>query len=451
MNLKTQNLRQSFTLFSLLILFCLLTLSGCVNLVEKGDELYSKELYEDSARLYEQALRRNPNNADAKVRLNKARVKIMERDLRDVKALRMGKNLPAAAEKLERVLANQDKWRMPARGALINAQLAEIKWAKNWIVKKARTQAQSDMPDTYSLFQDQYKYLLGTASGETLDRLSAQVTKKGKQKCQNLSRLVKQESFFLSEIVQAYCGQWGASPRFTLAARDSSRFNDVEVRNRIYTRIDNESTYYLDDLSRRLGKELETSLWFSDRGTQKMKIRLHGDVRYDYEVERVIRSILYDVIEKVKQGNGATVDVKKQRKHEYYVKVHREKLTFDVHIEADVKGQAATYKNRNVEEYVSESHNERFDRARLVPQPERLFDKRPWLDAQFKVLKDGFNGVLDERWSNYYCRASSSNSAEQAENIARCARKNPNHQSVSRWFRNNFGLDYGQMKSLGRL
>lgn len=445
MNPRNQYVRQGFALFSLLFL------AACVNLVEKGDELYSKELYEDSARLYEQALRRDPNNADAKVRLKKARVKIMERDLRDVKALRMARNLPAAAEKLERVLANQNNWRMPAQGQLINAQLEEIEWAKNWIVKKARSQAQTNMPDTYRLFQERFKYLLGTASSETLDKLSAQVEAKGKQKCQNLSRLVEQESFFFSEIVQSYCGQWGASPRFSLATKDSSRFNDVEIRNRIFTRIDNESTYYLDDLSRRLGSELETSLWFSDRGTQKMLIRLHGDVRYDYEVERAIRSILYDVIEKVRQGNGNLVDVKKQKKHEYYVKIHREKLTFDVHIEAEVQGQAVTFKNRQVETFESESHNERFERARLVPQPERLFDKKPWLDAQFSALKDGFIKVLDERWTNYYCRASSSNSAQQAENVARCARMNPTHTSVSRWFRNTFGLDYGEMRSLGLL
>ena len=93
-------------LFKIKLLAALMLLVSCVNLVEKGDELYSKELYEDSARLYEQALRRDPNNADAKVRLKKARTKIMERDLKDVRALRLGKNLSAAAEKLEQVLAN---------------------------------------------------------------------------------------------------------------------------------------------------------------------------------------------------------------------------------------------------------------------------------------------------------------------------------------------------------
>lgn len=438
-------------LFKIKLLVALMLLVSCVNLVEKGDELYSKELYEDSARLYEQALRRDPNNADAKVRLKKARTKIMERDLKDVRALRLGKNLSAAAEKLEKVLANQDKWRMPARGALINKQLEEINWAKKWIVNKARSQAQNDSPDTYRQFQQQYKYLLATASGQALDALANQVRQKGKQKCQSLSKLVNENSFFFAEIVQSYCGHWGASPRYRLGSRDDTRFNDVEVRNRIFTRMDNESTYYLDDLTKRLGKELEASVWFSELGTQKMKIRLHGDVRYDYEVERVIRSITYDIIEKVKQSNGSIKDVKQQRKHNYYVKIHREKLTFDVHMETELKGQPVTYKDRNIEEYESESHNERFERARLVPKPERLFDKKGWLEAQLTAMKNGFIKVLDDHWSKHYCRAAATNSAQEAENIARCARQNPGHPSVNRWFRNNFGLDYGQMKSLGRM
>ena len=428
-----------------------LMLSACTSLVEKGDKLYGKGMYQQAAEFYEKALLEDPEDVEAKQRLAETRSKIIDRGLIEVRMLRLGANYKGAASKLESLLASQNKWHVETMGAQAATQREEVLAVEGWLKTEAKQLAGLSQPDPFKWFEHEYRNLIANAqlAGE-LQQYRDTLNKAGKQQCLALAEQVQGQRFYLHELTQRYCALWQQPVSLTLDKSDKSRFTGLKVskRERFKTPNAQAHRYALRNTQAELEQAFQSSPWFSHAGTAALSLTLEGKAQYRKQtsyrqVEK--RYVVTELKPDPKDANNKlATDVEKA--FAYQLKEHQETYSVNVSYSGNLLELRLSNSESGSYDNLTRSHNIEFAEADVTPLSADYLNQIQKFEQHLTQLSTDFSGDLNKLWQQKYC--SMVNQSFVAEQALRCAQIEPNNDFVNRWVKQTFGVDYKAMQVL---
>ncbi|MDW7547461.1 tetratricopeptide repeat protein [Pseudoalteromonas sp. SCSIO 43201] len=434
-----------------IIIAILAAISGCKSLVYKGNKLYEAGMYRQAAEYYSQALAEDPEDLEAKQGLTLARDKLIDKGLIDVRMLRLANNYTAAATRLEEIVRNQAEWQMKPNGAMANTQREELDYARQWLLDEAGSLSNTPYPDRFKLFEHNHRHLisnaqLASAMSSYYDTLSTQA----KKKCNTLAKQVSGQRFYLKSFTEKYCLAWQTPKRLTVDKQDTSRYFAMNIRERIDiglrfgNSIKGQYGAFISDLN----ATFNNSLWFYNQGAQQLSLTLYADADY-YRVsnQHIQRKHYQQEVERTDPNNpDKTHTTEVTREFAYPVTVYDEKFDINISYEANlasryIKGNASDSKQNK-----TRSHQADFEQLDITPLSPDFLNLAHITEKTLDGLIEQFSQDLTLTWKQNYCgQALGTN---KGENILRCAKLEPKHDYINRWFDQHFGVKYADMKTL---
>jgi hypothetical protein len=434
----------------ILCVYCMVT--GCSGLVGKGDRLYESGLYHESAELYEQALKRDPSNVEAKTGLRRARYKMIDRGLIQVRMMRLSENWPGAAHKLEQILRNELDWTIEVPAVVTFTQAEETRYAKSWLLKEAELLSLSEHPDKFRWFQFSYAQLIATTQIEgRLEQYNVHVTTKGKDKCKDLAGTIDEQQFFFANVTRKYCAAWGGAIRLRSATADNTRYSGITLVEKIQYlspyiyKQQNSVQNHLD----RLSEGFEQSIWFSSNSPQKLAVDVTGDVDYNRRIKEARRSVSYETKKfekKEPDDNTPRKLIVKKKKYRYRVQVHHETFSVNITYAGRIDNQRVSKTVYREKKHSSQSHEEYLPAADLYPQKPTTMNISEVFNGYLQKLNNEFLAELNQQWEARYCHEQVAQSP--GENVFRCGELQPDNIYVNNWVKQKFGIDYRQLVEL---
>ncbi len=430
---------------------CLMMLTaGCAGLVDKGDKLYEEGMYQEAAAFYEKALLKNPNDVEATMGLNKARNKIIDRGLIEVRMLRLGSNHAGATKKLESILRNQKAWNIGMQGAVAITQDEETRHAEKWLRKEAKNLSQSPLPDKFRWFTHSYAYLIANAQLEPdIEQYQPQLKELGQKQCHSMIQDVSGQSFYMHDFVKKYCLSWGEDDvSLTVDDIDNSRYQGLNTTQHVRFRTHDNTGQrtVLQSRLARLEDQFKNSLWYSSKGASILAIDVTGDVEYKKTSRRITRTAKYKTNKEVKLANGTTEVREIEKTYKYPVTEYNEKYIVRLTYEGNVDSQTLNHELVKSESHRTEGHSTTFKPAKIHPASARFMD----IDKKFQGALDNANlqiqDKLNAHWVASYCEQGLGN--HQGEYILRCGKVAPANAYVNSWFTQKFGVDYEAMAQI---
>ncbi|RXE84318.1 tetratricopeptide repeat protein [Pseudoalteromonas sp. A757] len=434
-----------------IIIAILAAISGCKSLVYKGNKLYEAGMYRQAAEYYSQALAEDPEDLEAKQGLTLARDKLIDKGLIDVRMLRLANNYTAAATRLEEIVKNQAQWQMKPNGAMANTQREELDYARQWLLDEARSLSNTPYPDKFKLFEHNYRHLisnaqLASAMSIHYDTLRTQAQKK----CDELAGQVSGQRFYLKSFTEKYCLAWQTPKRLRVDNQDKSRYFAMNIRDRvdIGLRFGNSIKGQYSAFISNLNTAFNNSLWFDSNGSQQLSLELYADADYYRTSNQYIQRKHYQ--QKVERPDPNNLDnthtAEVTREFTYPVTIYDEKFDINVNYEASlahryIKGSASDSKHNK-----TRAHQADFEQLNITPLSPDFLNLSQVTEKTFDELLKKFSQDLTLTWKQNYCgQALGTN---KGENILRCAKLEPEHDYINRWFDQHFGIKYSEMTTL---
>lgn len=449
---------------TLLFTFCL----GCTSLTDQGDELFEKGLFLEAEKTYNAALQKDPNDAEAKAGLQKARIKILDSGLIEVRMLRLGNNFLLAAGKLEWILQKQSEWDVRFTAAVAQTQQDETAKAKEFLIQEmSRETTEGFAERAYWLNVTHKAVLENSGPSFELDDAKGKVTALGKKRCSEFQVVPSAKDVFLRTFVSRYCNLFGVTWNSKSKVDDPWLFSGVNFDNLYKIEKHNYSgNLNSQGLESRLTKAFESSPFFNPTAGRTLKLSMAGTLSYADRRETELREENYEIEEerseivKSKDANGLQKEerVKKKSKiprvFKYYVTTHDESANFVSTVTGLVESRPIRSHFQNQAAQTSESHNESNASAGISPVKAKLMDVDVWFENQTKKAAEIFVKDLDTTWGQYFCAQVPENSAEKDaksgswEMIERCGRVESTNQMVDTFYRTRFHLSYLEFWSL---
>ncbi|WP_241651655.1 hypothetical protein [Pseudoalteromonas sp. PS5] len=130
----------------------------------------------------------------------------------------------------------------------------------------------------------------------------------------------------------------------------------------------------------------------------------------------------------------------------YPVTVYDEKFDINISYEANlasryIKGNASDSKQNK-----TRSHQADFEQLDITPLSPDFLNLAHITEKALDGLIEQFSQDLTLTWKQNYCgQALGTN---KGENILRCAKLEPKHDYINRWFDQHFGVKYADIKTL---
>ncbi|RXJ70846.1 hypothetical protein CS022_22225 [Veronia nyctiphanis] len=428
-----------------------LLLVGCVSMVERGNEAFEKGLYTEAAAFFEKAVAEDPNDLEAKQGLARARSKIVDQQLIDIRMLRMAANYSQAALKLQEILKMQSQWRTDAVAAQALTQNEEIRYATDWLKSEAKVLLNEKQPDKFRWFNHQFKTLIGTVRlSSTFDDYQQELSQIGKDKCVALGKEGSGQDFYYTSFVEKYCLAWSAPVSMELDNIDESRYSGISFTTDLNLNTFNNYGLrgQLEGYQSAMESAFTASPWFDRAGEKTAKFELNATVDYSRDSVSVQRQKRYMVTELRPDPNSVNgkVPVEVERVYLYPETTYQERFGVKVGYRGEVDGQKLWKTESENKSNRTQGHGIDYAEAGLFPVQPNFLDQSSIVGEELEKLKSAFSADLKTLWRDSYCRKA--NTSLVAESVFRCAAVEPKNGMVDNWFIQTFGIDYPKMKVL---
>lgn len=452
-------------LLALILLSCQL---ACSSLTDQGDDLFEKGLYLEAEKTYNEALQKDANDSKAMSGLQKARVKIIDVGLIEVRMLRLAKNFLVAADKLENLLQKQASWRVQFTSGIAETQETESRSSKDYLIGEMNREVDSGFPErSYWLWHTHKMILENNGSSPDLEAVRSKNTASGKKKCTDLQSLPTGKDVFLRTFVSRYCSLWGSAWSSKNKIDDAWLYSNVKFENQYKVENLNYSgSLNSQALKDALEKAFRSTAYFHPSANRTLALSMSGTLAYSdhrnserrrksYQDEEVTEQLVTTTDEKgVKKDEKQKKKKKITREFSYFVTTHQESANFVSNVKGTVGDQSFSSNHQDSTQRSSESHNESNEKAGVYPQKPKLIDVKSWFAQQDNTAVANFKKDLNQTWSQHFCPLISEASQEKEEKssqwelVERCGRVETQNQVVDTFYRTRFHLSYSEFWSL---
>jgi hypothetical protein len=266
--------------FVLIITVLALTVaSGCSSAEKKAAELMENGNYTDAEIAYENILRDEPDNAEAKAALPKVRVKVIESRLISIRKERMGG--ATTADALVDTLKEENRWQTQPTGPAAFTQREELDFATDVLLKEFRNPRFSKFPLRREYQLRQYESLFQVSHLSEYKKLQAQTQSDGRTMCAEYSRQLKPNLIYVSIFTKKFCNFWKANSIFKIENKflNKQLYSEVMATSNI-TGFPPQAQH---DILTRLNTNLKATPWYSASGDQKLNLSLTGNWSSDLQ------------------------------------------------------------------------------------------------------------------------------------------------------------------------
>ena len=447
------------SLFILIILTSLFSLTACSSNQRKGDDMMETEQYEQAVFFYEKAFTNNPDNEDIAQKLSSARSRLVAGNLIEVRMFRQS-NLPIkAAEKLNQSLQQMEMWNVFADSAVKATINEEVTRAAAWLNSELATLAKQGKHNRFIYNLKSYEHIIDSGlNAETINQHQPKMIKLGQLQCQEMRKNLNQHSYFYHDIWQSYCANFGGTKHYKLS-NDPSRFSGPSITtSKLY--ISSELEVSRNTFGQALSQQLNQSLWFSEHSSKTLPMKLSGRISYKKKTKSHIFSFTHtnkkEIFEIIRDEKNPKITKRKLVKvipYEKTLKVkgqvfaesvsHNLSLTSILH-KKSIKASEVSAKR----DYQTYAHQAYFKKKNIRPLKPTFFDTNKWISNIGNKTTGIIMNDLDNAWIAYFCSQEPAFDLPEFENSARCAQLAPAHPVVTNWVKNEFNLTYDQLKVL---
>lgn len=467
------------------LFFVTLILAGCTSMVERGDKQYEAGDYNAAAATYERALRFHPNDAQAQENLRKARQKIIEQQLIEVRQLRMSDNYADSQGKLKRLINQENSWQLAPAGAAFSAQSEEMEYFFKWLSEQtARNESAEKYMNAKLLLQEnEFVFAKSTFSG-SYQRLVSRVDTGGGRHCRKIKSIVG--GHFSNEFWQHYCVFWGQTANSNSSKNIPNGFGSVTFKGKINGLPEEVLASFSETLMNGLrssplyqadGKALavELSGIFEKNYVESKNVGIHSydeDVPYQEMVQvsyqesepflntRVVTDpvtglnrteTFTDYRSVTKYRQEAVTKYRKEARTLPFVKTDYT-ADFNLNGAMNFSLDGGTFSiplsgQYHRVDYYSEISNERIG---LHARPFDVPTQANWLKSTIAPVSTNVSQQVKSAWENKYCNfKNSGGKSTQAEGILKCAAGGGKElELVNNWSMEMFNLPYTKVSQV---
>ncbi|RZA18610.1 MAG: hypothetical protein EOP10_20845 [Proteobacteria bacterium] len=441
---------------------------ACTSLTDQGDELFEKGLFVEAEQTYNAALQKDAADAGALEGLQKARVKILDVGLIEVRMLRLANNYLLAADKLEGILDKQALWKVRFNSGIAETQETETAKSKEFLLQEMGREFAAGFPERGFWLGHTHKNVLSnTGPSRELDDVNVKIAGLGKKRCDEFQKQPSVKDVFLRTFVNRYCSLFGVAWASKSQVDDPWLFSGASFTNQYaIEKLNYAGALSSQALQTELSKVFENSPYYHPLSNKTLKLQMAGTLAYadnrqserrrkDYEVQEERKE---KVMTKDAQGKMVETEVKNKVKvpkvFEYFITRHDESANILSTVTGSIAGKDYRSHFQKTTTQTSESHNESNSAADVYPEKAKLMDVSEWFNQQFKTAATSFESDLNRLWGQHFCALmnESMNDDKEAirnwEMIERCGRIENGNQIVNTYYRTRFHLSYDELWSL---
>jgi hypothetical protein len=475
----------------LLPLLLAFAMSSCSSLSKQANEMFEAGAYDDAVRTYDQVLAKDPGDADAIRGRARAREKLVDTKLIEIRKSRLAGNEQNALDMLRTIVLQENTWGFFPKGAVAYTQEEESREALRYVEGQVRAALPSQHPLRAEYLLVHYAPIFG---GELQARSNALLSLARGERKANCKRLVSASAApgpYYTTFLQKFCGD-------NAAVSKSASKNTARKYAELYRAV--KATVAVEGLPREYGAAITESLreglaktpWFDVHGTKEWNVHVGGnysveqrekpEVRWhsytvsvpyvSFEDQRKTHEVPYTTTEYrcTPNSDGSqncthvpitrfrseayteTVPVTRYRdeprSQPYTGQLRSQSLA--LHLAAPVRfGDIARELAVNEKQDNSGfEHDNRMPDIGLYPQQANLPDAGAWLRTGLTQLAAATQAQGNAAWEERYCKPLSQNRsvAETGEQVHRCLRRNPPvlPKFVETWYEHNLGISVSQ-------
>jgi hypothetical protein len=470
-------------------------LVACSSLHKKAKEQYESGDYEAALKTYNSLVKKNGNDDDAVIGLQKTREKLVDVGLLKVRKIRLqGRNTESLETFLE-LVSKENAWEFFPKDRVMFTQEEESKEAFAMVCRMADDARKKSQPLRASFILRRYEPIFQGQLLKQYEQKKAEVAKQGEGSCMGLADGSLDNKPFLAGFLKKYCAHWGVAHRNIAKSENSkigSLFRDVGLDIEI-AGIRKEA---LADFKEEVSWGLRQSPWYDPTAKNLLKVTLRGAFQNKHTKQSVPRTHNYTV--SVPYTNYVTVQksrlvpVTKYQQQcsssygyqtcynvpytayetEYYSETepriayrqvpqvqpylgytHDQQLSIGLDGVAVLNGKTLSFKMAEDQHEQSFSHDTNMPSIGLYPEEAELEDPLMFVKYQARDLSKRFEISLKNEWKARYCgelEKKPAASFTDGDNVIRCLKVTQTDPpaNVQKWFLQNFGITTAQVDAI---
>lgn len=258
--------------------------AGCAPSIQsQADEAFKRRSYLEAAELYDQVVRKDPNDRKAVTRRSEARVAVLRELLAETARQRTAGQLDAATKKLAEMLVRRESWAITGDGAITKAVTVEVVAAGSAIATAVSKTASSAGPLSAQTQAAHYAPLLAHPEFKNWRReLDDSIHTAGVSACAALAP--RATTPYLSWAIASYCRHFG-SDQVTMLPRPNLR-SSLVIDGSIVG-IPPEDTARIRAT---LADAFRTSVWFAPDAPRPARAYLGGKLTATFDARTMSRT-----------------------------------------------------------------------------------------------------------------------------------------------------------------
>lgn len=467
--------------FKFSLLLCpVILLVACTTQLGQANKLLEAGLYQEAGDAFEKILKKDPDNADAKIGLAKARSEWWRKELVSIRLMRMSGNAKGALERLEGLLEKIQIWDISKfqSGELVSAE-EEVRNGRRLLTSLIQQKINEHQPVVAIRYWNEFNHVreakqFGSYSVELLE----DIRKEGRVLCKKLQDWVSPTSFSFNTVEKSVCAYFGGTTgTVPLDSSKDYRFSKVVFSGAInFRNFDGNAATQIDLLRNEVEQKIQPFGLYSSESPLTLTINLGGDFSRDYYTRSTIKTHSYKVkvpyqdyenyqdkefVNVIQNGQMQTVERPVQktrpvtkfrqepRTHRYPATEHTEKIRLSALMTAKNAEESSLAFNQDKENNFV-THDQNLPDMGLMPAEAKFFAVSEWLAANYSKFAEQFAEKLAVQMGDRFCQAAKGQEAakESAENLSRCAELNSKNVAALAWFTNNFGVSRAEVLSI---
>jgi len=477
------------------LVLCLL--NGCSSLHRKAEKLYESGAYQGSIDTYDEILKKDPADADAVIGRLKARAKLIDTKLIEIRRSRLAGNEENAIEMLRHLVDEENEWATFPKGAVAYTQEEESTEALKFVDGQVKEALADQFPLRASYRLKRYQMIFQGTLSETYDRMSGVVREAGKQSCRSLADGSGATRPYFGEFLQKYCAHWGLSLA-KVKPDEQRKLKKLYRGTKVQVKVENLPPEVISIVQENIDEGLKQTPWFDVKGARVLPVQLQGKYQNQHheEVEMRLHSYTvqipytsYEPVQRERQvpytdtqiqcvpnppgtpgQNCNPISVTKYRTEQYWenepVTRYRDEprtqsydgLKISQLLNLNVEGKALFSGTSKIFNLSEKSNTSGFEsewslpKIGLYPQHAGIPDPLSWIKLEVLQLGENFQSAANNFWEINYCHpvGKDLSFAVQGDQVHRCLRRRPTEipRFVALWYENNLGVTVSQADEL---